>query len=91
VCCGDLLSVEISNGTVITCSSELYAKVVNKSNMQSKTLSRVSPYYMTIIKTFFGLNIYIYIVDMIFPYFLIICCLYLSALILASVTWIINE
>jgi hypothetical protein len=40
--------VEISNGAVIKCNYELRAKVVNKSNIQSKTLSSYTPYYVTI-------------------------------------------
>jgi hypothetical protein len=39
-CCGDLWIVEISDGAVIGCGSESYAKVVNKSNIQSITPSR---------------------------------------------------
>jgi hypothetical protein len=34
VWCGDLLSVEISDGAVIPCSFELCGKVVNKSNIE---------------------------------------------------------
>jgi hypothetical protein len=36
VCSSDLQSVEISNGAVINCKYESCAKVVNKSNIQSK-------------------------------------------------------
>jgi hypothetical protein len=34
-CCGDLWSVEISDGDVITCSSESCVYTVNKSNRHS--------------------------------------------------------
>jgi predicted N-formylglutamate amidohydrolase len=44
----DLGSVEISDGAEIKCNYELYAKVVNASNIQSKTPSMVTPYHVTI-------------------------------------------
>jgi hypothetical protein len=43
VCCSDFYSVEISGGAVITCSYESNCKVFNKSNLQLKTPSRVTP------------------------------------------------
>jgi hypothetical protein len=42
VCNSDLKSAEISDGAVINCNYELCVKVVNKSNIQSKTPSRIS-------------------------------------------------
>jgi hypothetical protein len=48
-CCADLLIVVISNGAVISCSSESCVYMVNKSNIQTKALSRVTPYYVTVL------------------------------------------
>jgi hypothetical protein len=42
VCCRDLLSAEISNGAIIKCSHKLCVKVVNKYNLQFKTMSVVT-------------------------------------------------
>jgi hypothetical protein len=38
-CCGDFRIVETSGGAVIACTYELCVKVVNKSNIQTKTQS----------------------------------------------------
>jgi hypothetical protein len=43
LCCSDLQSVEISDGAIIKCNDGVCVKVVNKSNIQSKTPSRVTP------------------------------------------------
>jgi hypothetical protein len=42
VCDTDLYSMKISDGAIIGCSYELCVKVINKSNIQSKTPSRVT-------------------------------------------------
>jgi hypothetical protein len=42
MCPSDLKSVEIIDGAVIKCNYEFCVKVVNKSNNQSKTPSRVT-------------------------------------------------
>jgi hypothetical protein len=41
--------VEISDGAVIKCNYELYAKVASKSNMESKTPSNVTIHYLSVI------------------------------------------
>jgi hypothetical protein len=41
--------VEISDGAIIKWNSELGAKVVNKSNIQSEPPSIVTPYYVTVL------------------------------------------
>jgi hypothetical protein len=48
VCCGDLWSLEISDGTVMACSSELCVSVVSKSIIESKTLSIVTLKHVTV-------------------------------------------
>jgi hypothetical protein len=43
VCCSDLYNVEISDGAVITYGYKSCVKMVNKSNLQTKTPQRVTP------------------------------------------------
>jgi hypothetical protein len=53
-CCCDLYSVEISNSAVITCSSQSYVQVVNKSNSPIHTPSTVVHENVTLYKTLVG-------------------------------------